>query len=127
MTDHRVLLGLYLVLAVWAVLMQYFSGSGHNNFDIYSGVARHFFAERPLFGPSPAEYADMNHYGPLFAFIIAPFVWLPHLMGVMLWVCATGVVFLVGCAPIAYHCHRAGGDFVALQFGVLQRGRISTI
>lgn len=93
MTDHRVLLGLYLVLAVWAVLMQYFSGPGHNNFDIYSGVARHFFAERPLFGPSPAEYADMNHYGPLFAFIIAPFVWLPHLMGVMLWVCATGVVF----------------------------------
>lgn len=93
LTNHRVLLVLYLVAGIWAVLMHHFSGSGHNNYDIFAGVSRHFFSEQPLFGHYPGEYNDMNHYGPLFAFIIAPFAALPKLLGVLLWVGATGVVF----------------------------------
>lgn len=93
LTNHGVLLAFYLVAAIWGVLMQHFSGSGHNNYDIFTGVADHFFGQQPLFGPYPEQYNDMNHYGPLFAFIIGPFAVLPKLLGVLLWVGVTGVVF----------------------------------
>lgn len=96
LTRHKILLIIYIIAAIWAVLMQYFSTSGpssHNNYDIYTGVARHFFDLLPLYGPSPAEYSDMNHYGPIFAFIIYPFSLLPHLLGVTIWVVFTSVIF----------------------------------
>lgn len=93
LSNKWILALIYVLAAVWAVLMQHFSGSGHNNFDIYVGVANHFFDQLPLYIPYPDQYADVNLYGPLFAFIIAPFAALPHLAGVLLWM-ITGALLL---------------------------------
>lgn len=38
-----------------------------------------------LYEPYPLEYGDINHYGPIFAFIIAPFAVLPPWLGMSLW------------------------------------------
>ena len=38
-----------------------------------------------MYAPYPAEYYDVNHYGPLFSLIIAPFAVVPHWLGLLAW------------------------------------------
>lgn len=57
-----------------------------NNYYIYEGVFNHFLAQVTLYGHYPAEYFDMNHYGILFALLIAPFAIMPDFIGLLLWV-----------------------------------------
>ncbi|MEG1037776.1 MAG: glycosyltransferase family 87 protein [Mucinivorans sp.] len=101
------LLGLYLAAALWTLVVHYAGdaagGLGYNNYDIYTGVARHFFDELPLYGHSPSEYHDMNHYGPLFAFLIYPFTLFPRLAGLALWVAFTAIIYwwAIRCLPLA--------------------------
>lgn len=56
-----------------------------NNFQIFRGVFEHAMAGSSLYGLYPGEYADCNHYGPLFSLIIAPFAILPRVAGLFLW------------------------------------------
>ncbi|MDP4269367.1 MAG: glycosyltransferase family 87 protein [Bacteroidota bacterium] len=44
--------------------------------------------EFPLYNPRPEFYKDLNHYGPLFSYIIAPFALLPDYIGAPLWMLA---------------------------------------
>ena len=41
-------------------------------------------------------FGDCNHYGPVFAYIIAPFALLPDTWGMLLWECALVTVFYIG-------------------------------
>lgn len=79
------LLGVFVLLSLWPSVLQYFNGGALNNFLIYCGTADHFFAEQPLYITYCDHYADVNHYGPLFAFIVYPFTLLPTLPAVLLW------------------------------------------
>ena len=81
LTSHYTLLVLWVVLAVVSAIIN----SDSNNFDIYCRVFRHTVNETSLFAEYPAEYHDMNHYGPLFSIIVAPFAILPRWMGLVLW------------------------------------------
>ena len=56
-----------------------------NNFLIFRGVFWHTIKNIPLFAPYPEEYFDVNHYGPLFSLVVAPFATLPSQIGVILW------------------------------------------
>ena len=56
-----------------------------NNYLIYKNVFWHTFQEKNLFSIYPTEYFDKNHYGPLFAILIAPFAILPNYIGLILW------------------------------------------
>lgn len=69
-----------------AVILELSRGASEiNNFLIYRGVYEHSVQQVNLYLNYPAEYADSNHYGPLFSLLIAPFAWLPVSIGCVLW------------------------------------------
>ena len=80
--DYRLLGGLWLLLGVVAAVMKMHS---HNNFLIYRGVFWHTWQQTSLFAEYPQEHWDVNHYGPLFSVVIAPFAVVPEWMGLLLW------------------------------------------
>ena len=88
--DFRLLGGLWLLLAVVAAVMKMHS---HNNFLIFRGVFWHTWQQTSLFTEYPDEYFDVNHYGPLFSMVIAPFAVVPEWVGLILW-CLVLTLFL---------------------------------
>ena len=88
--DYRTVFGLWMLLALIAAVMKMHS---HNNFLIFRGVFWHTWHQTSLYAEYPAEYGDMNHYGPLFSLVFAPFAVVPEWLGMMLW-CAALTLFL---------------------------------
>jgi len=76
--------GLWLLspMVTWAVD---FSRNRHNNYKIFKYVFWHVLERRNLYLSYPEKYGDSNHYGPLFAVVIAPFALLPDALGGLLW------------------------------------------
>lgn len=64
-----------------------------NNYLIYKYTFINLLHQHNLYIPQPQFFLDTNHYGPLFALVIAPFTFLPDTLGVVLWVMAN--VFLL--------------------------------
>ena len=58
----------------------------HNNYIIYKHNFLNLIHQQSLFGPEPQYYFDLNHYGPVFGLVIAPFALMPNQLGVILWV-----------------------------------------
>lgn len=58
----------------------------HNNYFVFKYNFLHVINQQNLYASYPANYLDFNHYGPVFAFVIAPFALLPDSVGVILWV-----------------------------------------
>lgn len=56
-----------------------------NNYLIYKNVFWHTLQQEHLYQFYPDQYFDKNHYGPLFAILIAPFAILPNYLGLVLW------------------------------------------
>lgn len=91
--NQRLLLVIWLLVAIVGVVSKYSLGT-YNNYSIYAGTFYHYIQSLPLYGLYPSEYFDMNHYGILFAFIIAPFALMPDLWGLLLWMlCGTMFLF----------------------------------
>lgn len=88
--DYRTLLGLWLLLGILAAVMKMHS---HNNFLIFRGVFWHTWRQLPLYASYPAEYWDVNHYGPLFSLVFAPFAVVPEWVGMVMW-CVALSLFL---------------------------------
>lgn len=89
--DYRFLLGLWLFIALLSAISQLHH---FNNYHIFEGVFWHTINQLPLYAEYPSEYFDVNHYGPLFSIIIAPFALLPSWLGMILWcVCLTLFLF----------------------------------
>lgn len=83
-SDYRTLFGLWLSLPVLAALLKI---SKHNNFLIFRYVYWHTVEQTSLYAPSPA-YHDINHYGPFFSLVIAPFAMMPVWIGLLCWLVA---------------------------------------
>ena len=84
-SDDRTLLGLWLLLPVIGGLVKL---NKCNNFLIFKNVFWHAWNGTSLYAPYPEEYHDVNHYGPFFSVVVAPFAVLPQYLGVLLWVVA---------------------------------------
>jgi hypothetical protein len=87
---------LYLWIGVSALLGVFKSlTSGlHNNYQIYKYVFFNTLEQFPLFERRPLFFDDLNHYGPIFGFIIAPFAILPDILGGTLWlICLSLILF----------------------------------
>ena len=84
--DYRTILCLWLAMCIFMVVKHQYE----NNFLIFCGVWDHLNAQLPLYEPYPEEYSDVNHYGPVFSLLIAPFTIVPRPIGLFLW-----LVFLV--------------------------------
>lgn len=75
-------------LSLFAVIKSVLLGHSHihNNYFVYKYNFLHVLNQQNLYAPYPDSYFDLNHYGPIFALIIAPFALLPDEVGVVLWV-----------------------------------------
>ncbi|MGI4021058.1 MAG: glycosyltransferase family 87 protein [Janthinobacterium lividum] len=72
-------------LSFFAVLKQALS-QHYNNYLIYKFTFFNLIQQHYLFALQPQHYFDVNHYGPVFGLLIAPFALLPDQLGVVLWV-----------------------------------------
>ena len=92
LSDRRVLLGIWTLLSLVGMLKLHRS---HNNFLIFKGVYWHTVNGTSLYAAYPSEYSDVNHYGPLFSLIIAPFALLPEcwyaiVVTILIWLVVCG-------------------------------------
>lgn len=83
-SNYHTLLGLWILLAIIAWITKYFHGS-YNNFLIFKYTFWHVIEKLPMFVPYTNEYMDVNHYGPVFSLVIAPFALSPLGLGLFLW------------------------------------------
>lgn len=95
LSNRRLLLGIWIILSLAGMLKFHRS---YNNFLIFKGVYWHTVNGTSLYAAYPTEYGDVNHYGPLFSLIIAPFAILPEWIGMLLW-----LLFLSGWLFVAIY------------------------
>lgn len=90
--DYSLLVGLWLLLGLIAALTKMHAD---NNFLIFRGVFWHTWEQLSLYAAYPAEYGDVNYYGPVFSLIIAPFAVVPEGMGLVMWCVALSLFLYV--------------------------------
>lgn len=78
------ILAVFIILPVVTTYRQYHTGTSHNNYLIFIYTFFHAEEHLNLFSRYP-EYGDMNHYGPFFSMLIAPFAMLPEFIGMFFW------------------------------------------
>ncbi|MFD2871624.1 glycosyltransferase family 87 protein [Mucilaginibacter ximonensis] len=99
----RLLLSRPFVITLWFGLSLFAVGKSvllghshiHNNYFVYKYNFYHVIHQQNLYACYPAQYFDMNHYGPIFAYIIGPFALMPDAAGVVLWVMFTAGMLLL--------------------------------
>jgi len=123
----------YTALAIIAGLKQYQHHS-YNNYLIFKYVYWHTIDLQNLYDHY-REYADSNHYGPVFSVFIAPFALLPDGLGMILWNIVNVSVLLWGIYSlpisktkrtiIAWICaHEALTALFSFQFNIGLTGLI---
>jgi hypothetical protein len=90
--DYSLLVGLWLLLGLIAALTKLHAD---NNFLIFRGVFWHTWEQLSLYAAYPAEYGDVNYYGPVFSLLIAPFAVVPEGMGLVMWCVALSLFLYV--------------------------------
>src|SRR6187402_1906804 len=87
-TSKPFVLTLWFGLCLFPVVKSVIEGHSHihNNYFVYKGNFFHVINQQNLFAYYPDQYFDLNHYGPIFSLVIAPFALLPDWLGVLLWV-----------------------------------------
>jgi len=65
------------------------------NFEIFRTASRHLVSGSDLYAEYPAEHSDRFKYSPTFAFLFAPFAWLPWPIALFLWSCLNALVLFV--------------------------------
>ena len=78
--------GLWFTVVIIVFVKHNFFSSIMNNYFIYKYTFFHAVDGLTQYGQYPGEYADKNHYGPLFSLMMAPFAVLPDWAGHLFWV-----------------------------------------
>jgi hypothetical protein len=96
LTSKPFVLTLWFGLCLFPVIKSVIEGHSHihNNYFVYKGNFFHVINQQNLFAYYPDQYFDLNHYGPIFSLVIAPFAVLPDWLGVLLWVVFTAWLLL---------------------------------
>ena len=81
--DYRTIFVLWVLMCIIVAITKSYNSDG--NYRIFIGVWNHTVEQLPLFDHYPLEYDDMNHYGPFFALVIAPFAWMNRYAGMAFW------------------------------------------
>ncbi|MBD1392904.1 glycosyltransferase family 87 protein [Mucilaginibacter glaciei] len=77
---------LFFGLSLFVVVKGVATHQTFNNFTIFRYNFIHTIHQQNLYNYYPEVYNDLNHYGPAFSIIIAPFAVLPPSIGVIMWV-----------------------------------------
>lgn len=84
---------LWFGLSLFAALKQA-AGQHYNNYLVYKYTFINLLSRTNLYLPQPKHFFDINHYGPLFALVIAPFTLFADKFGVVLWtMCNAGFLY----------------------------------
>lgn len=96
LTSKPFVLTLWFGLCLFPVIKSVIEGHDHihNNYFVYKGNFFHVINQQNLYAYYPKEYFDLNHYGPIFSLVIAPFALMPDWLGVLLWVVFTAWLLL---------------------------------
>ncbi|QQL51168.1 glycosyltransferase family 87 protein [Mucilaginibacter ginkgonis] len=105
LNSFKFLLNKYVVTVLWfglslfAVIKQ---AAGHqiNNWFIYKYVFINLTHHENLYTQQPAHFFDSNHYGPVFALLIAPFTIVPDFVGVILWVMFNALMLYIAITQL---------------------------
>ena len=81
--DYRTIFVLWVLMCIIVAITKSYNSDG--NYRIFIGVWNHTIEQLPLFDHYPLAYDDMNHYGPFFALVIAPFAWMNRYAGMAFW------------------------------------------
>src|SRR4051794_39076770 len=65
------------------------------NFEIFRAASRHLVSGEDLYAHYPDALQDQFKYSPTFAFLFAPFAWLPWPLALFLWNALNAVVLFV--------------------------------
>ena len=96
----KLVLNKYFVTSFWfglslfAVIKQTLS-THINNYRIYKYVFINLVNQVNLYTQQSSHFEDSNHYGPLFAILIAPFTYLPDNVGCILWVMFNALILYI--------------------------------
>jgi Glycosyltransferase family 87 len=96
----QVVLFIWIALALFTAGKQIFINS-YNNYLIFKYTFVHAINQVNLYLTAP-EYFDVNHYGPFFSLLIAPFALMPDWLGMISWQLANTVFlfFAISKLPI---------------------------
>jgi hypothetical protein len=83
--DFRIYYFLWIGVSVFLGVFNSINGQLHNNYKIYKYVFFNILEQFPLYKQRPEFFDDLNHYGPIFGLIIAPFALMPDIIGATLW------------------------------------------
>jgi len=83
--DGRMVLYLWIAISVFLGIFNSLTGRLHNNYKIYKYVFLNTLEQFPLYQQRPQFFDDVNHYGPVFGVLMAPFALMPDLIGATLW------------------------------------------
>src|ERR1700761_5119593 len=89
------IVALWFGLSLFAVVKSVVLNHIHNNYFVYKYNFIHVLQQQNLYKHDPLHYTDLNHYGPVFSIIIAPFALLPNGIGVILWVAFNAWILLL--------------------------------
>jgi hypothetical protein len=84
-TNKPFVFTLYFGLSLFAVVKSVILNHIHNNYFVYKYNFINVIHQHTIFGYQKG-FQDLNHYGPVFALLMAPFALLPDGLGVILWV-----------------------------------------
>ncbi len=95
----RTIVFIWAFLGVFTGVKQALTGhmppfSNDNNYLLFINSYKHLAAHLNLYHYYPAETNDSYHYGPLFALLVAPFYWLPHVLSLTAWNVLNSLVLL---------------------------------
>ena len=94
--------GVWFALSLFAVCQSIWSHQ-LNNFEVFRHVTFHLQQHRNLYLTYPAEYGDVNLYGPVFGILIAPFALMPVALGAVCWVMANTAFLYVAIVRFPMH------------------------
>ncbi|MEP7169861.1 MAG: glycosyltransferase family 87 protein [Bacteroidota bacterium] len=87
----KFVLAIFILFAFAAAIVQYLKGkpgdqyTGYNNYIIFAESFNHLINNIDLYKNHEPEHFDYFKYSPSFAVAMAPFTFLPHLPGLILW------------------------------------------
>jgi hypothetical protein len=94
-TSYQTIVILWIGVSLFLGVFNTLTHRLHNNYQIYKYVFLNTLEQFPLYQHRPQFFEDLNHYGPIFGIIMAPFAWLPDVIGASLW--------LVGLALLLFY------------------------
>jgi hypothetical protein len=92
-TRYQTILYIWIGVSALMGIINTLTGHFHNNYKIYKYVFLNILEQFPLYQPRPEFFDDLNHYGPVFGIIMAPFAILPDILGGTLWLVMLSLLF----------------------------------